>query len=184
MDKKRLEKKLIFLLKNKVSFFFFQRDTFIVFTFKGLRQKYVKIPNFIDSVQFVKKSGTFLIGCEINYRLKLERFVSFLLHYQKSFERPFRKKLVLKGLGFKVNLGAIESHIELKLGFSHLKTLFVPKDVFTRINKQSINLEGFNKVSVGNFASTIRRLKLPDSYKGKGVWYQNEIRILKDLKKK
>jgi ribosomal protein L6P/L9E len=29
----------------------------------------------------------------------------------------------------------------------------------------------------------LRNLKTPDPYKGKGIWYKNEIRNLKEIKK-
>jgi large subunit ribosomal protein L6 len=53
-----------------------------------------------------------------------------------------------------------------------------------KVNKNFIIVEGFDAVEVGNFSSKIRRLRVPDIYKGKGVWYKNEIKILKELKKK
>jgi ribosomal protein L6P/L9E len=39
------------------------------------------------------------------------------------------------------------------------------------------------KVKVGNFANKIKSYRLPDSYKGKGIWYKNEVKILKEVKK-
>jgi ribosomal protein L6P/L9E len=48
---------------------------------------------------------------------------------------------------------------ELKL-FSHLISFNKPKDVLVKINKQFINLEGFNRTSVGNLVSNIRQFRL------------------------
>jgi ribosomal protein L6P/L9E len=50
--------------------------------------------------------------------------------------------------------------VELKLGFSHLISFNKPKDVLVKI-KQFINLEGFNRTSVGNLVSNIRQFRLP-----------------------
>ena len=45
------------------------------------------------------------------------------------------------------------------------------------------SVEGFDKVTVGNFVNKIRNLKFPDSYKGKGFWYKNEVIKLKEINK-
>ena len=45
------------------------------------------------------------------------------------------------------------------------------------------SLEGFDPVAVGNFATKIKSLKFPDTYKGKGFWYKNEVKVLKEIKK-
>jgi hypothetical protein len=184
MEKKQFKKKITFSLGNKISLFVLKGNNYIGFDLENSGQKFVKIPAYINSVYSIKKEfELYLTTCVENLR-KLEKFASFLLNYYKNFERPFRKKLIMRGLGFKVNLTENNKSLKLKLGFSHSIDLRIPKEVSIKINKQSINLEGFNKTSVGNFANKIRKLRLPDSYKGKGVWYKNEVRVLKELKKK
>jgi large subunit ribosomal protein L6 len=99
-------------------------------------------------------------------------------------ERLIRKKLLLKGLGYRAILND-EKFLDLKIGFSHsVKILIAPDKIRLKINKKTITIKGFIAADVGNFAERIRRLKLPDSYKGKGIWYKNENKILKLLKKK
>jgi ribosomal protein L6P/L9E len=51
------------------------------------------------------------------------------------------------------------------------------------VNKNILTFEGFDPVAVGNFANKVRSLKFPDVYKGKGFWYKNEVRSLKEIKK-
>lgn len=177
-------KRAIFFSRHKISLFVYKGENFILFDLNSLGRKYVRIPNFIISVYFTKKDAGLHLTASPENQQKLEKLTDFLSSYPKKFERPFRKKLILKGLGYKANLTENCNDIELKLGFSHPINLRVPKDVTTKVNKQSINLEGFNKTSVGNFANKIRKLRLPDSYKGKGVWYKNEVRAFKELKKK
>ena len=184
MEKKQIEKQVTFSLKENISLIFVKSNTFVRFNFKDLGQKYVKIPDFIDSIQLKKNNNSIVFISNIDCSKRVEKFALFLLSYPQNYERPFRKKLLLKGLGFKVSLIKDNRSLELKLGFSHFIILDIPEQVSAKINKQSINIEGFNKVSVGNFASSVRRLRLPDSYKGKGVWYKNEVRVLKELKKK
>ena len=98
--------------------------------------------------------------------------------------KPFKKQLVLKGLGFKAEVLDNSSMLELKLGFSSLVKVSIPKDeVLVSVNKNTLTFEGFDPVAVGNFANKIRSLKFPDVYKGKGFWYKNEVRSLKEIKK-
>jgi hypothetical protein len=184
MKKIQFEKKITFSLDNKISFVVFNGNNFIVFDFKNLGKKYFRLPNFVDSVQLMKENNTFVFGSGINFLRELEKLSFLLSNYPKSLDRPYRKKLVLKGLGYKVNLTNRNQILELKLGFSHSINLDIPKTVSVKINKQSINLGGFDKALVGSFSNSIRKLRLPDNYKGKGVWYKNEVRIFKELKKK
>jgi len=46
-----------------------------------------------------------------------------------------------------------------------------------------LTVEGFESYKVGNFLEKVRKLKKFDSYKGKGFWYKNEARTLKEIKK-
>jgi large subunit ribosomal protein L6 len=102
----------------------------------------------------------------------------------KRLEKPFRKKLLLKGLGYKAVLKNEESVLELKIGYSHVIAVPITKEsIKVIIDKNTLIVEGFDKVEVGNFVNKIRNLKLPDSYKGKGFWYKNEVIKLKEINK-
>ena len=73
--------------------------------------------------------------------------------------------------------------IEFKLGFSHMITLSIPNEIKVSIIKNNLILESFDKILLGNFSATIKNFKTPDSYKGKGICYKNEILFLKVVKK-
>ena len=90
----------------------------------------------------------------------------------------------MKGLGFKADLTEDSKNLELKLGFSVIKTLPIPThEVRVNVNKNVLTFEGFDPVAVGNFATKVKSLKFPDAYKGKGFWDKNEVRALKEIKK-
>jgi len=94
------------------------------------------------------------------------------------------KKLILKGLGLKAQLDGTQSILELKLGFSHeIKIGFSKQDFNISVHKNIISVEGFNLEKINNFLHKIRLLKFPNAYKGKGIWYKNETRIYKVIKK-
>lgn len=116
---------------------------------------------------------------------KVSHFSSFsesLLSWLKILSKPILKKLILKGLGLKATL-VDKKQLELKLGFSHTILIDIPRDLTVEISKNTISIIGFNKVHVGDFLYKIRNLKLPNAYKGKGIWYKNEIRVFKTVKK-
>lgn len=107
-----------------------------------------------------------------------------ILKWFNALEKPLRKKLILKGLGLKVSLSENKKFLNFKLGFSHNIFMEIPEIIsLVTILKNSIVLESFNPIELGNFANKIRILRKPNIYKGKGIWYKNEKISLKPIKK-
>lgn len=146
--------------------------------------KYMILPFFID---FNKDHNTVSLKLNVensNNFLVLNQLYFSLLKCLNSFEKPFKKRLILKGLGFRIGISEDLNYLELKLGYSHILKIFIPrKYINVKIDKNYLTIEGFDKIKVGNFANQIRNLKHPDSYKGKGFWYKDEIKKLKEIKK-
>jgi hypothetical protein len=102
-----------------------------------------------------------------------------------SFVRKlFRRKLILKGLGLKAVLSGEKRLISLKLGFSRIMKLKIPSTLDVKIAKLVITIQGYDFSEVGDFSERLCRMRTPDAYKGKGIWYRNRPRTLKQLKKK
>jgi hypothetical protein len=156
-----------------------KNQTFLVSS-SFLNKRYLLVPKCITVLKernklFVKPKG-----------MKGPSFTKFIniLHIWFS-ERPVKKKILLKGLGFKAILLENNKILDLKIGLSHsVKVPIISDKMSLKINKKTITIKGSISTDIGNFAERIRRLRLPDSYKGKGIWYKNEIRTLKLLKKK
>ena len=110
-------------------------------------------------------------------------FFNYIDKRLKNLDKLFCKKLIFKGIGLKANVLIDKNQLELKLGYSHIFFIDIPSDIKVSINKSILTLESFDEVSVGNFAFNIRKLRFPNIYKGKGIWYKNEIKILKTIKK-
>ena len=73
----------------------------------------------------------------------------------------------------------------MKLGFSHDVSYELPKGIDAICPKQDqIILFGIKKDFLFKIAADIRSLKKPDSYKGKGICFEDEKLILKEGKKK
>lgn len=88
--------------------------------------------------------------------------------------KGFEKKLSLVGVGYRAVLKGAE--LELQLGFSHPTSLPIPAGITVEVVKSvSIIIKGTDKQLVGQFAATIRALRPPEPYKGKGVRYEDEI---------
>lgn len=108
-----------------------------------------------------------------NYpNLGLDR--SRLANALKGVTEGFEKKLELIGVGFKANLKG--KLIDFSLGFSHPQALEIPQGLEVKIEKNVlIVISGVDKQLVGQFAATIRSLKPPEPYKGKGIRYTDEV---------
>lgn len=108
-------------------------------------------------------------------------FASHVKNMVQGVETPFMKKLVLEGVGYRVELKGKD--LVLTVGFSHTVPLAIPEDVTATVEKNAIKLESINKESVGQFAANIRRVKPPEPYLGKGIRYDGEVIRRKQGKK-
>lgn len=95
----------------------------------------------------------------------------------------FEKKLELVGVGYRAQ--AQGKKLSLTLGFSHPLDFPVPQGITIETPSQTeILIKGIDRQQVGQVAAVIRGYRSPDSYKGKGVRYSNEVIVLKEAKKK
>ncbi len=108
-------------------------------------------------------------------------FASHISNMVHGVETPFVKKLILEGVGYRVELKGKD--LVLTVGFSHTVPLAVPEDVSATVEKNTIILESINKESLGQFAANIRRVKPPEPYLGKGIHYEGEVVRRKQGKK-
>lgn len=98
----------------------------------------------------------------------------------------FQKELRLVGLGYRAQTQGSDSLV-LSLGFSHQITYKAPSGITLSVGSSEtrqihgesqpeipIIVSGIDKYLVGEVAATIRRLKKPEPYKGKGIRYAGE----------
>lgn len=86
----------------------------------------------------------------------------------------FEKKLILEGIGCRINKEG--NDLLMTLGFSHPVRFKAPEGIFFEVEKTSIlKLKGIDKALVGKTAAEIRALKKPEPYKGTGFRYENEV---------
>lgn len=73
--------------------------------------------------------------------------------------------------------------VMLKLGFTHLCEMPVPEGITASTPQPTrILLEGINREEVMSFAAAIRRWRVPEPYKGKGIFVNDETIRLKQKK--
>jgi large subunit ribosomal protein L6 len=84
----------------------------------------------------------------------------------------FERALEINGIGYRAELKG--KNILFNLGFSHPIDFPLPEGISAIIDKNIIKLSGIDKDLLGYTASTIRSLRPPEPYKGKGVKYAEE----------
>lgn len=108
-------------------------------------------------------------------------YASLLKNMIKGVETPYQKKLILEGVGFKSEVKGKE--FNFALGFSHPVVVSIPEGITATAEKNNITIVGADKELVGSFAASLRALKKPEPYKGKGMRYENEVIRRKQGKK-
>lgn len=89
----------------------------------------------------------------------------------------FEKKLEIQGVGYRA---AVQGNkLVLTVGYSHPVDFPKPEDISFQVKGPIITVSGFDKQRVGEVSAQIRRVRVPDSYKGKGIRYQGEYVKLK-----
>lgn len=85
----------------------------------------------------------------------------------------FKKGLEIKGVGYRASLQG--QKLTLNVGYSHPVVIEIPSDLkLTLIKPTEIEISGIDKQKVGELAATIRKVRKPSVYSGKGIMYKNE----------
>ena len=142
---------LIFVIQKKDTNFFFKVPSEIF---------YEKIsPNII----------TFSVDAEKNYPI-LVAFIGSINESIANDKQKFRRRLSLFGLGYKILRLKSGNFLRLKIGYSHLIRLRIPKAINkTIVFKRSMRLESQDKITLGNFALKVYTSRKADVYKGRGL---------------
>jgi len=154
-----------------------------------------------DSIQVKGKGGTLLKQMHPAVRVKIESgiasvepanssklaralwgtYAAHIKNMVAGVNTPFVKKLQVEGIGFKAELQG--KTIKMALGFSHPVIVSIPDGITAVIEKNIITVTGADKEQVGQFAASVRELKKPEPYKGKGIRYEGEVVRQKQGKK-
>ncbi|MGB8361474.1 MAG: 50S ribosomal protein L6 [Acidimicrobiia bacterium] len=85
----------------------------------------------------------------------------------------FAKELEIQGVGYRASLKGKD--VELMVGFSHPVVVEAPDGINFEVPDQNkIIVSGIDKEQVGQVAASIRKVRPPEPYKGKGIRYVGE----------
>lgn len=165
-----------FFFINNINLFFFK------LWIKGpLGEKILSLPNEFNFL--IKKEKFYLIS--VLSKKKLPVLFSLIKNTIIGLTKSFKKKIRIKGLGFKV----LKENLSLVffLGYSHFIKFKVPNLVTASIlgNKSRIiELKSSNLVLLNQTCFLIQNLKKPGIYKHKGIYFTRKFPNLKAGKKK
>ena len=108
-------------------------------------------------------------------------YASHVKNMVTGVNEGYTKKLVLEGVGFKSEVAG--TMLNLALGFSHPVKVQIPAGLTVTAEKNTITVTGIDKEMVGSFTASIRSMKKPEPYKGKGFRYSDEVIRRKQGKK-
>jgi large subunit ribosomal protein L6 len=108
-------------------------------------------------------------------------YASHVKNMIEGVNAGFTKKLILEGVGFKSDVAG--TVLNLALGFSHPVKVEIPAGLTVTAEKNNITITGIDKELVGQFTASIRSMKKPEPYKGKGFRYSDEVIRRKQGKK-
>ncbi len=101
-----------------------------------------------------------------------------LANMVKGVTEGFNRALSIVGVGFNAKLQG--KKLVLQIGFSHPVDVPIPDGVTVEVPQPThVVVKSVDKQQVGEFAASVRRIRPPEPYKGKGIRYENEQIIKK-----
>jgi large subunit ribosomal protein L6 len=91
--------------------------------------------------------------------------------------KGFERVLEINGIGYRAEVKG--NVVDLNLGYSHPISFELPEGISAQVERNTIRLSGIDKEKLGFAASSIRKFRPPEPYKGKGIKYAEEHIIRK-----
>ncbi len=108
-------------------------------------------------------------------------YASHIKNMIAGVNKDFTERLIVEGIGYKAEV--TPTVITLKVGFSHPVKVEIPKGLKVTSEKEVIVISGINRELVSSFAASVRAIKKPEPYKGKGIRFEKEVVRRKEGKK-
>ena len=100
----------------------------------------------------------------------------------EGVSKGFEKGLEIIGVGYRFQVQG--NVLTVNAGYSHPVKITVPEgSTVESVSNTEIVVKGINKELVGEFAASIRKVRKPEPYKGKGIRYKGEVVRRKEGKK-
>ena len=144
-------------------------------------------------LHFKGPKGSLELQLPVGYHLKMDQGMAFLERDEKlapenafyglyrsliknhveGVATGFEVKLTMVGVGYRAAISG--NKLDLQVGFSHPTHVVIPKELQVTVDKgTAILIKGTDKKILGQFAASVRAVKPPEPYKGKGIRYENE----------
>jgi large subunit ribosomal protein L6 len=148
-------------------------------TVEGSKGKLIRL--FHPDIKVAQEDGKLVVTRASDNRLQrslhgLSR--SLLANMVDGVTKGYEKKLELTGVGYRAQKAG--NKVTLQVGYSHPVEFDPPKGIEIIIDgNNKLRVVGIDKELVGETAAEIKRIRIPDSYKGKGIKYAGERLRLK-----
>ena len=98
---------------------------------------------------------------------------SLIANMVQGVTEGFEKRLEIQGVGYRARLQG--KALELNVGYSHPVSVTAPEGIEFEVPAPTqVVVRGIDKQLVGEISARIRRSRLPEPYKGKGIRYAGE----------
>ena len=102
-----------------------------------------------------------------------ENFSPLLMSQMVSVSEGYKRELDIVGIGYKAEVKGKELHVSV--GYASPKVFPIPEGLKIKVEGGNrIFLESADKWLIGQSAATIRKIRPPEPYKGKGIRYSDE----------
>ncbi|HYX22163.1 MAG TPA: 50S ribosomal protein L6 [Thermoanaerobaculia bacterium] len=100
---------------------------------------------------------------------------SLVANSVEGVTKGFTRELEISGVGYKAEVKG--KSVVFSLGYSHPVDFPIPEGIAVAVDAKAgkLTVTGADKQKVGQTAAEIRKLRVPDPYKAKGIKYSNEI---------
>jgi large subunit ribosomal protein L6 len=149
----------------------FQNELMTVEGPKGkLSQKYHPVVTFDDKGEEIVVGRT---GEEKQTVAYHGLYRNLLNNMVLGVSQGFSKTLIITGVGYRAEVQG--KLLSMSLGYSNDIYVGIPEGISVSVDAGGkVVISGIDKQRVGEFAAQVRKLRLPEPYKGKGVKYEDE----------
>jgi len=100
---------------------------------------------------------------------------SLVANSVEGVTRGFTKELEIVGVGYRAEVKG--KSVVFSLGYSHPIDFPIPDGIAVAVDAKAgkMTVTGADRQKVGQTAAEIRKLRIPDPYKAKGIKYANEV---------
>jgi large subunit ribosomal protein L6 len=125
-------------------------------------------------VEINQKDGLLIVSIKSESLMAIFGTIRVLVaNMVKGVSVGWTKQLELVGTGYRAEVSG--KTLVLTVGYSHPVKIEAPEGIDFKVEKTIITVEGMDKELVGQIAATIREVRPPEPYKGKGIKYVDEV---------